>query len=180
VGGTYTLTADGGTFAVTGTAAGLRAARTLAASAGTFALTGTDASLEFGRVLGADAGAYVLTGTDATLTYTVPGSYTLDAEGGSVVVTGTAATLTARFNFRNTWDQVVPQAVTYTPVVAASGSWAAEAVGVVPPPWAMLTSVTTTADDGVDFMLKLREQYPMYLSSDRPMALYDVYPEGTP
>ena len=64
--------------------------------------------------------------------------------------------------------------------VTTQGSWATTDVPLVPPPWAMLSSVTTSVDVGVDFTLRFEAQYPMYLSSDRPIALYDVYPEGTP
>jgi hypothetical protein len=111
-GGTnYTLTADPGTTAVTGTAAALKWARKLAASAGTAVATGTAASLEWGREVTGAAGTAVITtvtailrwfrklfgaagtaevtGTDATLSRT----RVLTADPGAVEVTGTAATL---------------------------------------------------------------------------------------
>ena len=110
-GGTaYTLTADSGSFALTGTAASLLAGRKLAADAGSFTLTGTaantlfgrkltaeaasfaltgaDAALKAGRLLSAEAGSFALTGTDATLTYEPAGSYTLTADSGSFALTG--------------------------------------------------------------------------------------------
>ena len=56
-----------------------------------------------------------------------------------------------------------------------------EPIGVVPPSWGVLTSVTTTVDIGVDFRLTLREDYPAFrLSADRPVAFYEVQPEGRP
>lgn len=112
----YTLTADGGSYALTGTAAGTlfnrkiaanttsfaltgTAANTLfnrriAADGGSFTLTGANANLALGRRLVADAGMLSLTGTDATLTYTPNAiAYTLTAEAGSFAVSGTAAGL---------------------------------------------------------------------------------------
>lgn len=108
----YTLTASGGSFTLTGTAASLEFGRSLAAASGTFALTGTAANLEYGRTLGAGSGSYTLTGTAANLefgrylfggsgTFTVTGTAAnleynrlLSAASGSFAVTGTAATLT--------------------------------------------------------------------------------------
>ena len=54
-------------------------AYTLTADSGAFALTGTDATLAVGHVLTADSGSIVLTGADATLVYTPAGSSTLTA-----------------------------------------------------------------------------------------------------
>lgn len=114
-GPTYTLTAESGTFALTGAAAGLIRGRRLQADAGSFALTGAAATLAYGRRLVADAGTYTLTGAaagliynrrldaasgaftftgaDATLIYTPVGGYTLVAESGSFTFTGQPASL---------------------------------------------------------------------------------------
>lgn len=115
-GPTYTLTASGGTYALTGTAAALKVSRKLVAAGGTYALTGAAATLKAGRKVVAESGSYVLTGasaglvadrkliagsgsyaltgTDATLTYDPAGAtYTLSADGGSYTLTGQAATL---------------------------------------------------------------------------------------
>ena len=109
----YTLTASGGSYTLTGTAAGLEYNREIAAAAGSFSVSGTSADLEHDRAIDAEAGAYALTGAaavleynpaidadagafsltgqDATLTYA--GSTTMTAEAGAYVVTGTAANL---------------------------------------------------------------------------------------
>lgn len=92
-GGSYSLTADSGTFTETGTAANLEFGRTVAAASGTYTLTGTAANLEFGREVAAASGTFALTGTDATLTYGTVGGYTLAANGTSYTLTGTAANL---------------------------------------------------------------------------------------
>lgn len=95
-GTTYTLTADGGTFALTGQAATLRAGRKVTADAGSYALTGTAATLRAARRLSADGGSYTLTGTAASLVYNPnTGAYTLVAESGALTLTGTAAALRA-------------------------------------------------------------------------------------
>lgn len=66
---TYTLNADSGTFALTGTAASLRWGRKLSASAGTFVFTGTAATLRYGRAVAAGSGTFTLAGTAASLKY---------------------------------------------------------------------------------------------------------------
>lgn len=85
-----TLTADGGTFAVTGTAASLEHGREVAADAGSYAVTGTAASLEVGYEVAAGGGTYAVTGTDASLSIT---DKVLAAGAGSYAVTGTDASL---------------------------------------------------------------------------------------
>ncbi len=86
----YTLPADSGTFALTGTDATLARGRALPADSGTFALTGTDATLARGRALPADSGTFALTGTAATLTR----GRVVAADSGTFALTGTVATLT--------------------------------------------------------------------------------------
>lgn len=90
----YTLTADAGTFALTGVAAALRAARTLTAASGTFALTGNAANLLYGRKLAAGAGSFALTGNDATF----PRTYRLAAAAGAYALTGNSAGLVKGFS----------------------------------------------------------------------------------
>lgn len=94
-GGAFTLTAESGTFTITGTAASLEYGRRLDAASGSVALTGTAASLEYGRALSAASGTVVITGTDATLTYSAAGNKVLTAESGAFAITGTAASLEA-------------------------------------------------------------------------------------
>ena len=92
-GGAFTLTADPGSFAITGTAASLEFGRRLDAAAGSFAVTGTAASLEKGFEVAADPGAYTITGTAATLQRTAR----LSADSGAFSITGTAASLEKGF-----------------------------------------------------------------------------------
>jgi hypothetical protein len=85
----YTLTAGSGSFALTGSAATLKAARLLTASAGSFTVTGSPATLKKGYLLTASSGSFVLTGSVATLT----AARKLTASAGSFVINGAAATL---------------------------------------------------------------------------------------
>ena len=87
----YTLTAAAGSYSLTGSAAGVRAARKLVAAAGSFALAGGATGLEKGFEVAADAGSYSLAGGAATLRVTrrVP------ADAGSYALTGSAAGLKA-------------------------------------------------------------------------------------
>jgi hypothetical protein len=112
----YTLTADSGEFALTGTGATLAAGRVLPADSGAFALTGTDATLTRGRVLAADSGSYALTGTAATLAV----GHVLSADSGSIQLTGTDVTL----------DYTPVGGPTYT-LTADSGSFAATGTAAV-------------------------------------------------
>lgn len=105
---TYTLTAEAGSFALTGNPAGLLAARTLTANAGSFALTGNNAGLLRTYRLAADAGAFSLTGNPATLL----AARKLTAAAGSFTLTGNPATLTYNSS-----------AATYT-LTAEAGSFA--------------------------------------------------------
>lgn len=114
-GGAYTLTADSGSYTLTGQAAGLLAGRvlaaaqgsyaltgqsvallkgnTLAAAQGSYALTGQDVALLRGLLLSAAQGSYALSGQDATLTYTPLGAFSLTADQGSYTLTGQSVSL---------------------------------------------------------------------------------------
>lgn len=85
------LTAAVGTFALTGHAAGLTAQRRLVAAPGTFTLTGHAAALAAQRRLAAAVGTFTLTGHDADLRV----GLSLVAEAGVFTLTGHAAALIA-------------------------------------------------------------------------------------
>ncbi len=87
----YSLTADAGSFALTGSAAALKAGRLVAAGAGSFALTGQTAALKAGRLLTAGAGSLALTGTAAGL----KAGRGMSAAGGSYTLAGADASLRA-------------------------------------------------------------------------------------
>jgi MSHA biogenesis protein MshQ len=113
----YTLTADSGSFSLTGNAAGLIASRKIIAEtgsyvfsgidagllvtrkiqceAGLFALTGNDAALLAGRVISASTGAFIFTGNDADLIHAPTGNYTLGADTGVFTLVGQNASLKA-------------------------------------------------------------------------------------
>ncbi|KEC73135.1 hypothetical protein RLPCCGM1_c1251 [Rhizobium leguminosarum bv. phaseoli CCGM1] len=85
-----TLTADAGTFTLTGFSAALVRALKLQAAAGAFALAGEDADLTTGHPdLHADAGAFTLTGNAAALSRALR----LAASSGSFSLAGNAAAL---------------------------------------------------------------------------------------
>lgn len=108
----YTMTAAAGSFALSGQAAALKAARLLTAAAGGFALTGRVATLTIARKLTAAAGSFALTGQPANLlaarsivastgSFSLTGNaaafartYAVTADAGSFSLTGGAATLT--------------------------------------------------------------------------------------
>lgn len=90
----YTLTADAGSFALTGVAAGLTVGRKLTAEAGSFALTGVAADLVYDSGAGAyaltaDAGSFALAGQAASLLV----GRKIAASAGAFTLTGRAAGL---------------------------------------------------------------------------------------
>jgi hypothetical protein len=89
----YSLTATGGAFTETGTAATLLKSSLVSAGAGEYALTGTAASLLASFLVGAEPGEFTFTGSDVTLTKTTAGLYVLTADGGAFTLSGTAAGL---------------------------------------------------------------------------------------
>lgn len=98
---TSVLSADSGSFSLTGTDAGLTAQRKLNVQPSAFSLNGTAAVFKAARVLAAGSGAFALTGQSAALTIQPKPSptgptYTLTASTGSFVLTGRAASLLFR------------------------------------------------------------------------------------
>jgi hypothetical protein len=94
-GGTvYTLTANAGSFALTGVNASLLKSKVINAQAGSFTFTGNNATLLKSKVINAQAGSFSLTGVNANIVYT-PNStvYTLTALPGSFTISGQNATL---------------------------------------------------------------------------------------
>lgn len=83
----YTITADGGSFTYTGTAASLERGYLLTANSGTYTLTGADAFRDFSMV--ASGGTYTLTGATANFRK----GFTMVANSGSFTYTGTDVTL---------------------------------------------------------------------------------------
>jgi hypothetical protein len=94
-GAPYTLTAEAGSFALTGQAVALTAARKITAEAGSFALAGQAVNLRAARVITAGAGTFALTGQDVALIYTPAGAYTLAAGAGNFALTGQDVNLRA-------------------------------------------------------------------------------------
>lgn len=89
-GGTsYTLPADSGSFALTGTAANLEYNRLLAAAQGSFAVTANAATLKRGYALQAASGSFTLSGADAGLKH----DRILQAGSASSQIAGTDASL---------------------------------------------------------------------------------------
>jgi hypothetical protein len=87
--GGYTITADAGTFALSGQAAGLLAGRSIGAGQGAFVLTGQDAGLDVTRSLVASVGTFTLSGQDAALSR----GRTIVAATGEFALSGQAAGL---------------------------------------------------------------------------------------
>jgi len=100
-GGAYTLTAQHGTYTVTGQSATITRNRALTASAGSYAVTGQSAGIAIGRVLTAQSGAYTLAGQSADIEYSgTAANYELVCEPGSYTVTGSDAGIE--------WTQAAP------------------------------------------------------------------------
>jgi hypothetical protein len=85
----YTLTADQGSYVLTGQVAAVRAARDISAAQGSYALTGNAAGLAVGRKVTAAQGSYVLSGQAAALRV----ARALALAQGAYAVTGQPTTL---------------------------------------------------------------------------------------
>lgn len=72
------------------------------------------------------------------------------------------------------WTTVGPGTETWTGTSATAKSWSGSTVGLVPPAWGILSAVTGS-DDGVDFCLRVRENYPIRVSADRPAIIRDTH-----
>jgi hypothetical protein len=87
------LIANTGFYAVTGFNANLLYGRKFSAETGVYAITGFDANLFYNRKLISDTGSYAITGFAATLTKTTAGGYSINAESGTYALTGFSANL---------------------------------------------------------------------------------------
>ena len=77
----YSLSADAGSYTITGGSATFARTRVINGSAGSYAITGKTATFQFGRVISGAKGTYVITGSDAELNYT-PIVYEIVSKGG--------------------------------------------------------------------------------------------------
>jgi hypothetical protein len=83
------ITANAGSYALTGTDAGLTAQRLITADATSYSLNGVAANFDFQRKIQADSAAYALNGLTAGLT----SQKLISADAGSYTLTGIAAQL---------------------------------------------------------------------------------------
>lgn len=88
-GGAYTLTAEAGSYALTGVAASIVKGYSLNAEAGSFTLTGVAAGIVKGYALDANAGSYTLSGFNASL---IKG-FVLNADAGGYSLSGSDASI---------------------------------------------------------------------------------------
>ena len=91
---TRLITANNGTYALTGQSATIVKTRLITANNGTYALTGQSATITKTRLITANNGTYALTGRTATITYTAPTAYVITANNGTYALTGQSATIT--------------------------------------------------------------------------------------
>lgn len=121
----YPITSTSGTYAITGTAAGLQVGRKVGATAGAYSISGSAVGLKAGLKVTAASGSYAISGTSAGLI----AARKIAAVSGSYAVTGTAAGLRRGFTAVATSGaySVTGTAVGLQParkVVATSGAYA--------------------------------------------------------
>jgi hypothetical protein len=96
---TSILTAEYGTYTITGQDADFAVGatdRVMAADYGTYAFTGQDATLAPAYKLSAEHGFYALQGQAASLVYAPPASYNFPCESGTYTISGQSAELATR------------------------------------------------------------------------------------
>ena len=90
----YTVTANAGSYAVTGVSASILRSRVLAGAAGSYTYAGVAAILKRSRLVTGAAGAYSYTGVAATIVKTTLNAYSITANAGAYSYSGQAATVT--------------------------------------------------------------------------------------
>jgi len=87
----YTITAQGGSYAVTGASASINKSKFLVAQGGAYSFVGNSATLLKSKVLVAQGGVYSYLGQDVVITFSAGATvYTLTAQGGSYSFTGSS------------------------------------------------------------------------------------------
>jgi hypothetical protein len=89
---------------------------TLSADSGSYAITG--AAVAFALTLAVDSGSYAITGSDATLNNSTPASVTLTADSGSYTISGSDVTFTV-----SGWQPISDSTTIWTADADESSSW---------------------------------------------------------
>ena len=80
-----------------------------------------------------------------------------------------------------TWVLLGSSTATYSTPATYSRTWVpARAEQPSPPAWGLFDSRVTTVDEGVDFVLRMSDQFPIFMSDDRPVLMRDLQDEGRP
>lgn len=79
-----------------------------------------------------------------------------------------------------TWTTVSSSGATWTAGTGSSMTWSGVTEGVCPPAWGIMSSVTTSVDEGVDFNLLIRDVGFHSICSDLPVTIRELQPEGMP
>lgn len=122
--GAYSIVAGAGSYALTGTAAGLKHGWVVAAAVGSYAMTGAAAALKHGWAVAASPGSYALTGTAAALKH----GWKVAAGVGSYAFLGSDAALSklsSKFVLAGSGIYLMTgsdAALVYTPAAAGAGS----------------------------------------------------------
>ncbi|MCZ6898331.1 MAG: hypothetical protein O7D95_06480 [Betaproteobacteria bacterium] len=110
-----------GSYSITGTTTPLKASLNIISESGSYTTSGTNVDLRFGSMITADAGSYIQTGTLVNLNFI--GNMTVDA--GSYIITGTNVGL---LNGGNIWTDLSIIAATWIDGVEQSTTWTDESL----------------------------------------------------
>lgn len=153
-GGSVSITAESGSYSVSGTDVSLLVTSIMQASSGFYSISGTNVELLKGSVVDLASGSYSLTGTDATLTFTPLGSFTLIADTGTYNHTGADINFNRNrvmiassgiYTLSGTDVQIILPGQIWTEKTSVSTSWG-DQVNVVTN-WNNQTNVTTIWTD---------------------------------
>lgn len=103
--GAESITADAGSYAYSGTAAGLLLSALLSGDTEAYNYTGTAVDLNLGRTMAADTAQYTYNGTVTDLIFTGVGNFTLTADTDLYIYTGTEAGIFFGANLAANTDQ---------------------------------------------------------------------------
>lgn len=95
----YTITAQGGSYLITGATSTISKSKVLVASGGSYSSVGANATILRSRLITAQGGSYSFTGASVNITYTSAATvYTLTCLGGSYSLTGQVVTISKSKN----------------------------------------------------------------------------------
>ncbi len=118
-GSNRTLSADVGSYSISGVAASLKVARRIAENVGSYSVTGQTAALVVGRKITAGIGSYALSGVNTALKL----GRKIQASSGNYTITGASIDITYSGVVGQLWTEQSNSTATWTEQANAATTW---------------------------------------------------------